>query len=75
MFQPSSGRNRTAIAAPAPITAPTIAQMPTAQTGSTEISSAARAGCMQSGAMTVAPSAAAPPTANCRPVLVAGASR
>ena len=33
--------------------------MPTAQTGSTEISSAARAGCMQSGATTVAPSAAA----------------
>ena len=46
--------------------------MPTAQTGSTETSSAARAGCMHSGAMTVAPSAAAPPIANCRPVLAAG---
>lgn len=68
-FQPSGGLSSTAMAAPAPTTAPRTAQMPTANTGSTEISSAARAGCMHSGATAVAPSAAAAPTARCRPVV------
>ena len=49
--------------------------MPTAQTGSIETSSAARAGCMQSGATTVAPSAAAPATASRRPVPASPPSR
>ncbi|PSK65245.1 hypothetical protein B0E53_02826 [Micromonospora sp. MH33] len=61
MLQPNGGLSSTAIAAPAPTTAPRIAQMPTAHTGSTvPPSSAARAGCMQSGATTVAPSALTP---------------
>ncbi|TWH66588.1 hypothetical protein [Micromonospora olivasterospora] len=73
-FQPSGGRSSTARAAPAPSTAPRIAQMATAQTGSTLFSSAARAGCMHSGATTVAPSAEAPAVPS-RPAVVPMAPR
>ncbi len=70
MFQANGGRTSTTSAAPAPTTAPRPAQMATAQTGSTEMSSAPRAGCMHNGATTVAPRAALPATASCRSVRV-----